>query len=92
MTMQDFEMKIGAQLTRIEKNPKYFVWAQKWYDKPSEYSYTFYAETEEGKAFWEAQRNINDSHSPGVLIDKLTVSINNHLQEYIIPNSKEVEI
>lgn len=91
MTVPEFEMKIGAQLSRLEQRPRYFIYIQKWEGGAETYSFTFYPETTQGKIFYDSLGDKSVA-SPGLLIDELTVRINNFLGEYVIPNSKEVEI
>lgn len=83
--------KIGAELSRLEKDPQYFVQIQKWsHHEKTEYSYVFYAKTKQGKDFLiEATK---ETKEPGVLIDTLKVQINNFLQEYVIPNSQQITL
>lgn len=91
MTVENFEKKIAAQLSRLEKNPRFFVEMQKWeHCKRATYRYTLYAESDSAKIFLKTA--IKEAESPGLLIDILKAEINNYLQEYVIPKSQELEM
>lgn len=92
MTVQDFRQKIGAQLARLQENPRFYVQMLYWQEGKPVYSYAFYPSNRTGNAFYQKFRHISESDTPGLVIDSLTININNFLQEYCIPNSTELTL
>lgn len=95
MTLKDLRQRIGAQLSRIETKPKFLVSAQYWshHEEPT-IQIMYYPETKEAKIFYQKLdlEGSKDATTPALLIDGLTVFINNYLNEYVISNAKELEL